>query len=250
MKTTTSTDLLNLWERLGIQSGSTLLCHSFLPSLGKVLPDANLVRDSLLELLGSRGTLCAPTFTYSYFRGQVYDLNKSPSTVGEFGNIVRTHPEAIRSLDPNFSHASIGHNAPNLMRRDTKHSFGTSSFYDKFIQQQGHVLLLGVDFTALPLFMHCEKGLDLPYRYDKEFSGLTQIGEQMINDTAIHFVRDENLDLDSNRRPIGEKIYSHAACIREKCGYGMHTFVPANLVTAIVAEHVSKDPYFLVSPQL
>jgi len=127
----TSFDSLDeLWEALNVPRGSVVLCHSYLPSLGKLVPNHSIIVDTLMERLGPKGTLVVPTFTYSYFNNQVYDVENSPSTVGALGDIVRNSPGAVRSLDPNFSMAATGFDAENLMRRENPQSLGPGSIYD------------------------------------------------------------------------------------------------------------------------
>lgn len=243
---TSSEDLALLWRQLGVKSGQVVLCHSFLPSLGRISPGPEAVVETLLEALGSEGTLIAPTFTYSYFRGEVYDLENSDSTVGVLGNLVRKWPGAVRSLEPNFSMAAIGAQAEELMARDVLNPFGRDGYYDKLLKADGLSLLIGVDFTALPLFMHLEWVHGVTYRYEKEFSGTTRVKGRDYQDKAVHFVRDEKLDPISYRSRAGQVIDQEPDCIRIKFAYGKHRLVHLKTVARIVARHLAEDPFYLI----
>ena len=246
MLDTDAAALHGLWDDLGVEPGMAVNCHSFLPALGRLVPGPEVVVDTLLERLGSRGSLIVPTFTYSYFEGKVYDVQRSPSTVGALGDLVRTRPGSVRSLDPNFSMAAIGGDAHALMRRETPHSFGAGTVYERLMRAGMHVLLLGVDFTALALFMHLEKVHEVHYRYDKFFSGTTRHGDHTFEDTAVHFVRDEHLEPESYRSRVGDVIDRQPDCRRVALAYGEHRFVPAATVARVVAESLVRDPYFLI----
>ena len=173
-------------------------------------------------------------------------MEKSPSMVGVLGDLVRTRPSGIRSLDPNFSMAAIGGEAEFLMRRDAPQSFGPDSIYDKLMQANLQILLLGVDYTALALFMHLEKMNGVRYRYDKTFIGTTRYRGGTFSDTAIHFVRDRELNPVSYRTRIGTLIDQEPECVKLSFGYGEHRFLPGATVARVVAENLAKDPFCLI----
>lgn len=236
--------LATLWSQLDIPHDGTLVCHSFLPSLGKIQPEA--VIDTLIDQLGPGGTLVFPTFTYSYFKEEVYDVEETPSTVGALGNLLRRREYSIRSLDPNFSFVASGAGARELMQRDVRNSFGTGSTYDKLLSAQASVLLLGVDFSALAMFMHLEKIHQVAYRYDKRFDGVTRSEGREFPDYAVHFVRDERLNPISYRQRIGEILDHEKSCRKAEFGYGLHRLIPANTVADVVARELEKNPYVLI----
>ena len=238
--------LCGLWRDLGIGQGEIVLCHSHLPSLGLLQPGPGAVVESLLEALGSSGTLVAPTFTYSWFRGEPYDARRSPGTVGLLGELVRTHPRAVRSLDPCFSNAAIGRDAAELLRRDTPASFGANSFYDKLLRRGGRILLIGVDFTALPLFMHLERINAVPYRYEKRFTGELIVDGRRQASELIHFVRDEKIDPQTDRSRISAALDARPECRRVRFAYGEHRAMPAAAVAAEVARRLAAEPNFLL----
>ena len=246
MLDTNADHLRDLWKPLGLAKGMTVLCHSFLPSLGRLITAPSVVVETLVERLGEDGVLVAPTFTYSYFRQQVYDVERSPSTVGVLGDLVRAWPSAVRSLDPNFSMAAIGNRAESFMRRETIHSFGSGSIYEKLMQADLRILLLGVDYTALPLFMHLEKLRGVSYRYDKLFTGVTRSRGSSFADSAIHYVRDLDTNPTSHRMRVGALIDVEPDCVRRQFRYGEHRVVPASTVARVVAEQLAKDPSSLI----
>ncbi len=252
MKTVSRADLVAFWGRLGLRPGQIVLCHSFLPSLGRpaTSPEEDVL-GSLLDVLGPDGTLFAPAFTYSYFRNEVYDVQTSPSTVGVLGDLVRAHPGAVRSRDPNFSNAGIGPLAGLFLARPTKRSFGPDTFYDRLVQADAQMLLVGVDFTALPLFMHIERMNGVPYRYEKTFTGITRDADEETTDKetadeAIHFVRALELAFVNDRRTVGARIEADPACRVERFGYGVHRLTTARTVVRITQAHLRESPHGLI----
>ena len=243
---TTTIDLKNLWTDLGIQKGMVIYCHSFITALGQIIPNPQIIIDTLLEHIGESGTLVIPSFSMSHFKDKIYDPHESESVIGALGNIIRRRPDAIRSLDQNFSMVAIGKNAKYLMTRDSLFSFGLGSIYEKILSLNPHVLLLGVDYTALSLFMHLEKIAAVNYRYDKVFEGISQNGGEKYKDSSIHFVRDLEVDPVSDRNRIGAIIDKDGDCKKVTYAYGVHRLIPARTITKIVAQNLVKDPYCLI----
>jgi len=246
MLNTNSDDLMALWRRLGVTDSDIILCHSFIGSLGRLQPNAAIIIDTLLSVVGLAGTLVTPTFTYSYFKKQDYDVENSPSTVGSLGDLVRVRPDAVRSLDPNFSNAAIGRDAEFLMARKTSHSFGQCTFYDKFCDAGGKILLIGVDFTALPLFMHIEKVEDVPYRFNLEVEGKTITPSGLLHDKAIHFARRDMEGFGNDRMPVGNLIDGDQTCVQVEYCYGVHRYVPAQTVVRVATDLLRRDPGGLI----
>jgi hypothetical protein len=62
--------------------------------------------------------------------------------------------------------------------------------------------------------MNCEKLADVPYRRDLIISGQSLKNGQLVNDTAVHFARDEigYPELSIDRRAIGEKLIDKKIC--------------------------------------
>ncbi|MCH7775511.1 MAG: AAC(3) family N-acetyltransferase [Gemmatimonadetes bacterium] len=247
MKTARRAELTDFWRNLGVRAGAPLLCHSFLVSLGKpAVSPAHDLLGSLLDALGPEGTLFAPTFTYSYFNDEVYDRQKSASMVGVLGDLVRTHPGAVRSLDPNFSNAGIGPHAEAFLARTTKLSFGPETFYNRLVEADAQILLIGVDFTALPLFMQIERMNQVPYRYEKRFTGITRDGGREFEDEAIHFVRALELDFVNDRTRVGAEIEADAACCVARYVYGIHRLTTAKMVVRVAEVCLERNPHALI----
>ena len=243
---TDRSELAELWRRLGIVEGTTVLCHSFLGALGRVDGGASAVAESLLEAVGEGGTLIAPAFTYSYFKQEIYDPATTPSTVGILGDIIRRHARGYRNLDPNFSNAGISPMAEPLLALRGPESFGSDSPYARFIGADVQILLLGVDYTALPLFMHLEAMSPVPYRHPKSFAGQSRLAGEVRETVAIHHVRDADRDPQSDRRRIGVFIDRESEVVFADLPYGRARAVPARTVERVVTRELKRDPLILL----
>ena len=63
------------------------------------------------------GPLLVPTYTYSYTRGEDFEPARSKSTVGAFGDWVRSQPHSRRTPDPIYSTVVRGDLSPDWERR-------------------------------------------------------------------------------------------------------------------------------------
>ena len=82
-------DVVGALERLGIGPGDTLLVHASLgrlgfPEDGRDLDTAcRTVHDALRAVIGPKGTLLTPSYSYSAGKGEVFDPVSTPGTVGQ-----------------------------------------------------------------------------------------------------------------------------------------------------------------------
>lgn len=147
---------------LGLESGSRVVVHSSLSSLGHVEGGADTVVDALLDAVGADGTVAVPTFTRY---DEPYDPDESPSTTGAVTEAFRQRDEAVRSSHPTKSIAAIGPDADSLVAdHEPSNSLGPESPLHRLLKQGGHILLLGVDHTANSAIHIAERLSGAPYR--------------------------------------------------------------------------------------
>jgi aminoglycoside 3-N-acetyltransferase len=86
------------------------MVHSSLSRVGPVTGGAGAVIDTLLALIGPKGTLMMPTHTWSTVnaRQPVFHAVRTPSIVGYLTEAFRKRSGAIRSLHPCHSVAAVG----------------------------------------------------------------------------------------------------------------------------------------------
>jgi aminoglycoside 3-N-acetyltransferase len=152
--------------RLGVRRGSVLLLHSSLRSLGWVVGGPVAVVQALLDLLGTQGTLVAPTHTpensdpsgwsrppvpqewWPIIRAHMpaFDPATTPSRwMGAIAEVIRTWPGARRSDHPQVSFAALGPAALDIVAdHRLDQALGEPSPVGRVYELDGDVLLLGV----------------------------------------------------------------------------------------------------------
>lgn len=164
------------FRELGLDSGSRVVVHSSLSSLGHVDGGAEAVVDSLLAVVGPDGTVAVPTFTRY---DEPYDPVESPSTTGAVTEELRQREEAVRSPHPTKSIAAIGPRTERLLSdHEPANSLGPDSPLHQLLEHDGQILLLGIDHTANSAIHVAERLAEVPYR-DQTAQVQTRVGGEL-----------------------------------------------------------------------
>lgn len=120
-RTITKMELIDDITGIGLSRGDTVAVTINYGSIGSVVGGPQTVLDSLLEVLGSEGTLMMNTFSqisppFELSRDYVFNPESTTSTTGYVTELLRLRPDAVRSHHPAFSIAAIGRNAEYLIR--------------------------------------------------------------------------------------------------------------------------------------
>jgi aminoglycoside 3-N-acetyltransferase len=248
-------DVESALRRLGVGRRDTLWVHAGLQTalgMAGTTPAAKVA--TVLEGLDravADGTLIVPTFTYSFARGEDYDLASSPSTVGVLGECLRRVPGVVRTADPMFSAAIRGALPPAwasrlLEIRDTD-CFGARSVFAYLREADAQLLFLGVGLRYCTFVHHVEQRLRVPYRSFKDFAGTVRDGDRAVRTTARYFVRDLESDVESLFDPLADALLRSGAARRATLPRGPSLLLTsARAVEAEAVRRVADRPDFLL----
>jgi aminoglycoside 3-N-acetyltransferase len=248
MRRTSVPELTDLLRALGVVAGDRVMLHTSLFSLGLIEDGAAGFERALKEVVGVEGTIIVPTFTFSFRRGEVFDLKRTPAdrSLGMFPERIRTLPEAFRSSDPLFSKAAIGRDAEHLMQRTSVNCFGRNSVYHRLFEHNVVFVCIGITYsTGLSAFMHLEKLAEVPYRREMKFDGRSRGEQGEYADSAIHFMRQETLPWSkghTNREPMGRELEQCGISTAVNFGNGHHFALRAQPFQEYVLSKVLRDP--------
>ena len=164
----TSDELIQGFRDVGLKSGDVVLAHSAMRTFGTIDGGADAVIDALLEVIGPRGTLVVPTFTFAHEAEDdpVIDPASDRSEMGIITESARKRPNALRSTAFRHSFAAIGRRAeviteidPSLPVFDFRSSFGV------MLGLNSQVLLLGVTYTSCTSHHFAEMVCEVPNRH-------------------------------------------------------------------------------------
>jgi aminoglycoside 3-N-acetyltransferase len=177
----TRDDLLRAIDGVGVRPGDTVSLQVSLGRLG--LPSgvqrdyaalSNFVIDTVLEVLGPQGTLLVPTYTYSIGRGEVFEVETTPSSIGEFSEVFRRRKDVIRSRDPMMSSAATGPKAADLLRHLSRSCYGEGSAFHRLREVNAKICTLGISLYWATFRHHIEEAANVPFRFPKQFIGIVR----------------------------------------------------------------------------
>ncbi|MDR3255482.1 MAG: AAC(3) family N-acetyltransferase [Synergistaceae bacterium] len=239
-------------DEIGVSRGDHIVVHSRMIAFG--LPVFKATEAGLAQFLnafigvlssavGPEGVLLMPAFTYSFCKGEPYDVQNTPSTVGSLTERFRQDAGVRRTRDPIFSFAVSG-GGDYLDISDS--CFGENSVFDKLYANGGKILFLGTDMGSATYIHYVEKKFGVPYRYDKIFGGTTIENGVARDASCTYFVR-----------RLGEKSVFSPEALRKmleesgnynvsQFGAGKITCVDARRCADSVIERLEKNPLCLL----
>jgi aminoglycoside 3-N-acetyltransferase len=168
-----------------IKKGSVVNCEFDLTKFESVATAAenknkfiDFFIDMFQELIGKKGTLIVPGFTYSWGKDKkkkLFNLEKTKPKVGILPEYLMKKSFVARTSDPMFSFFILGNNK-KYFTNISNDTFGKNSVYCKVLKKKGILVSFGLDRFD-PTFVHYveqyfdQKYSKLNYRYLKKISG-------------------------------------------------------------------------------
>jgi aminoglycoside 3-N-acetyltransferase len=172
----TDSELLDALVAVGASDCELLYVHSGM-LFGVPNPDLSRreILQALFRVLRSTNvpTIVMPTFTFSFCNGTPFDREHSKSLMGALNEFVRTNGSAARSDDPLMSVVVTGPDC-SLIEDLPPASLGAGSTFHRIHERgsRARFLFLGVNPASCFTYTHfVEKQLQVPYRYDRTFTG-------------------------------------------------------------------------------
>jgi aminoglycoside 3-N-acetyltransferase len=249
-------DIANAFNEIGLKKGDNVFIHSNLGFFG-TLKNAkyphnyyHAFKNEILNIIGDGGTLITPTFSYSYCHDEIFIPESTPGVGGYFSDMIMKETKAIRSVDGNFSIVAIGNLAGFFTKYPPEHSFGKNSFWERFLKSNGK--FVNLNFDAGSTFIHyVEKTLNVPYRFDKIFSGSSMINGKKITGVFYHFVYDLSKP---NNAPdftkFDNKTKETGLAKRVNLGKGQIVSITAQDTFNLIKSELQSNPSFLIKGKL
>jgi aminoglycoside N3'-acetyltransferase len=258
MHEVTVEQVITILKQLNIQPGDGLLVHSALQLLGCPaggMNPATMYFDALCAVLdihpqSSKGTMVVPTFNFNFAKGESYDPQTTPSQgMGIFSEYVRQQYGARRSSNPMQSLAVIGAYAADLVDRDTPSAFDPGSIFDRMLELDFKLLLLGADVQAVSIIHYSEQRACVPYRYWKDFTGCVKNPGTGDWETRTYrmYVRDLERDPQLKLYPIQESLKIRGQWTDQPLNYGYISTCRLRDFVAVADELLAADPWVFVS---
>ena len=245
----TQKDFVNSLAKIGIKKGDIIMVHSDISTFGRLATsDKEFLLQSLLDALkqsvGDNGTIIMPTFTYSFFKNEAFDVKNSRSTVGILTEYFRKQDGVKRTAHPTHSVAICGKNKNELMDIG-KDTFDKDSIFGKIHEMNGKIVLLGVSFHKACTFIHyIEQVHTVFYRYMKKIKGKMIVNDRKYKDYFYFYNRYAcffNSFLNFEKHLLRKKLLKEV-----KIGNGAIYVANANEIFDEGCILLDRDPFFLL----
>ncbi len=254
-------------RELGVQTGDGLLIHSAVHFLGKPRGGIAMYYHGLCSVLNghdsptsqekiadpaniklTKGTIAVPTFNFGFCSGNRYDPKSTPAIgMGAFSEYIRRLPTARRTIHPMQSMAVIGKDADDLALRDTLSAFDPGSAYEKMLELDYKLLLLGADIQAVSMLHYNEQRAKVPYRHWKDFSGEVKTPNGWQTKTYRMYVRDLDIDPKIELFPVQQLLEDIGQWRSLPMNYGHVSLCQLTYFVSAVDHFLDKDPWSLVT---
>jgi aminoglycoside 3-N-acetyltransferase len=248
-------DLTAALAALPLEPGDVLFCHSNLGYFGRMegADSADTLcrafLDQTLARVAPHGTLVVPTFTYSFPRREIFDVANTASSMGFFAEWLRRQPDAVRSSDPCYSIAAVGARAGEMARDASENSFDDHSFFGRFWNAGGKVL--NFNFDAGSTFVHfVERKLQVPYRFDKRFTGSIRehgVERQATSTIWVRYLSDDSLE--AAFEGLDEIARADGLFVTRRLGRGELGTISAQATFDVIRRTLPTRPWFLTKAE-
>ncbi len=254
MREVTLEQVQDALRRVGIEPGDGLLVHSAIQFFGRPQGGVGMYLHALSTALNlpGQGTLAVPAFNFRFAHGQAYNPTDTPSEgMGVFSEFVRQQPEALRTCHPMQSLAVIGAGAAELSQLDTSSAFDPGSAFERIVELDYKLLLLGADIQAASIVHYSEQRAAVPYRYWKLFQGeivtsQTDGIQRLELRTYRMFVRDLELDAHLDLHPIQHALQRRGQWSTTNLNYGTVAVCRLQDFVRTADALLAADPWALV----
>ncbi|MFT2111494.1 AAC(3) family N-acetyltransferase [Marinomonas sp. 2405UD68-3] len=178
---------------LEISKGDVVFSHISLLELGLCQSDVvDTFISAMKEVIGEEGSFLTPSYSYSFCNGKDFDPLTTKSEVGAFSNALISRHKMARSIDPLFSLVGFGPHTAELFKALPPSSFGEDCVYERLLKANAKVCNIGISFFCFTPIHYLERTLNVPYRFDKVFSGTCILENERIPIEWDYYVRHLN----------------------------------------------------------
>jgi aminoglycoside 3-N-acetyltransferase len=207
-----------------------------------------LLIEAIEASIGLGGTLVIPTFSYSFTKGEGFDVLNTPSMVGMVSERFRKLPGVLRSSDPIFSFASKGPLARELCEIPIKECFGPNSVFGALHRLNADIVDLGCSLSRGGTYVHyVETAHGVDYRYRKEFSGTVILPNREARECSVVYnVRDLARQSEADLRRLQKRLAEDGKLRSADVGRSRILAVAANDFFDTAWKMLDEDPVSLI----
>lgn len=208
-----------------------------------------LLYSAMQEVIGPKGTMLVPTFSFSFCRNEDFDPQSTPSMQGpwsssrEFLEYFRKLPGIVRSVDPIFSVAGLGPSAAKLLNDLPNSSYGRDCLHERLLKSGGKICGIGVGVGEAPFLHYVEEVMGVPFRYKKLFTGRSRRNGDLHKHGWISTVPIQATNGVPDGARIEDLARSEGRCRVAELGRGEVASIDCTTFYELISREISQDPW-------
>ena len=246
----TKNEISNHLLNLGVKSNDTVMLHGNAGIVGQY--NFQNKNDAFDEFIGQlicylfEGTIIVPTFTYSATKNEIFDKDKTESSIGLFSEKFRLIKGAVRSQHPIFSISAIGKNSKYFTETRIDDCFGEDTVFDKIYKKNVKILTLGCSLDRVTFVHYVEQKLNVSYRYNKKYKARICNKGVFKNLDINYFVRKLDINSKIDLKSFEKNAIAEKKLIIKPFGRFLARSILAKDLFEIASKLLLKNEYALI----
>ena len=200
------------YKKLNIKKYNFCYIYSDLRFFGSCMKndlDKGRFCESIVKpLIDSKKTVIIPTFSYT--TKDIFDVEKTPTSLGTLNSWILKQPYVKRSEHPLFSFAALGPKS-SIVENCGKSAFGENSVHENLRNKKSCFINIGRPLEDGNTLIHnIEQKCEAEYRFDKVFKTSVFKNNKLFNSNYSAFVRRQDVpghDFKFNFSKAAKMIY-------------------------------------------
>ena len=168
------------FDKLGLKKDDSIFLSTSLGMLGKAenakrySKIANGLLDSLIDIIGPKGNIFVPTYSYSFGgKRKIFSVKNTKSKLGQFPNFFLKKKNILRSIDPMISVAGMGKDVKKILSKISYTSYGRNCVFERLLKLKNlKCCNIGLGNNWVPFIHYVDWLNKVPFRHDKYFKGI------------------------------------------------------------------------------
>lgn len=201
-----------------------------------------------LESLLNRGkTIVIPSFTFSFSKDKLFNIETSPYETGSLAWLAKTKLGFTRTHNPMFSFCVKGPKSDDFLNSRWDTGYGTGTSVELLSRPDTTILMLGCNWSYCTLIHNVEERLAVPYREYIEWYYPMDFGEYSIIDQPFSlYVRKKTLKTKLRFEKIREELQHNGLLRQSKINDTIIEGSNGYDIAKIAEQKMSDNPYFFV----
>ena len=174
-------EIMKAFQKTKIKKGDSVFLTTNLGMLGSpitknknlLLVSSRWIFDSLKEIIGKKGNIFVPTYSYSFTKKKkIFNVNSTKSDIGYFPNFFLKQKNIIRSRDPMMSVSGFGPNAKDILLKISNNSYGNNCVFKRLLKlKKLKCCNIGLGYNWIPFIHHLDWVNKVSFRFNKILLG-------------------------------------------------------------------------------